>query len=285
MSTKDKFMIKSMCGELKNEMTVNGMNEYISGVVLDSCVVAGAYSLPITKSVIYQSDDSCSQFSIKYFSDTSCSDEFFIKNDSAIAMDGLTCVDDSYEYSCGNVDDIDLNTFSGITQYGYQDETCSNLSYFMQYGCETDAQICISLQPFGAPDSARILCSDGNATTMSYAGYECADDPIASSRPVDTCVPFTYGLDDQFSQGNIYFTGTQKREITCMAGTSENTNNDNESNNSKLILAIILPIVGIIFILGIGLCIYKSKFSGADHTKNHQVNLSEVTNAPLANRA
>jgi hypothetical protein len=227
VSAENKMMIKTMCGSLQEEMVTNNMPEYRSGIRLNACIQASAYSLPQTQSVSYIADSTCESFVIQYFNSTECNSQNLIRSDPPQVMDESICVKDQYIYECGTIDDASVDDYSGIMQYGYEDSICGTLDYFMQYGCETDASTCINLEPFGAPDSARVLCSSGNGTTIHYgSSYTCDTEPIVSSRPVETCAPFVAGVDDQFSQGNIYFTSTTTRQILC----SHVSHSDNDSD-------------------------------------------------------
>ena len=104
-----------MCGDLQTAMTGNGMSEYISGVSLNECIQSGARSLPETKAVIYESDTECSSYSIKYFNSSICSPEYLIRTDPPLLMDGTTCVNNKYIFSCGTVE-AGVYQYDGITQ-------------------------------------------------------------------------------------------------------------------------------------------------------------------------
>jgi hypothetical protein len=270
ITSENILMIKTMCGDLQVQMAANGMDEYISGVALNQCIQTGSYSNPQLQAVIYKSDDFTS-FAIKYYNNTICDEQYMFAEDLPIEMDG-TCVGSSYYYTCGTLSDISLNDYSGIMQYGYEDETCSNLLYFMQYGCDTDGVTCISLEPFHAPDSAKILCSDGNGTTIHYSGYSCEGEAISSSQPVDTCVSYTNGLDDQFSQGSIYFSDTLKRQISCFEA-SKNDDNSNRFTSTEIAVLSVFCIFGLFSVIG---CViywhHKSKMTDEDEVSIIEAN-------------
>lgn len=253
----NKMMIKTMCGTLQQEMAINNMPEYRSGIRLNACIQASAYSLPQTKAVIYEADSTCQSFVIQYYNSTSCETKYLFRTDPPQVMDSTICVKDQYIYECGTIDDVSVNDYSGIMQYGYEDSICGTLDYFMQYGCKTDASECIDLEPFGAPDSAQVLCNGGNGTTISYAEtYTCDTDAISSTRPVDTCSPFVPGIDDQFSQGNVYFTGTTTRMILC-----SHSSDDDQKELSSLGLGLIIAgsILFCALVFGLGYAIYTRK--------------------------
>ena len=158
-------------------------------------------------------------------------------------MDGTTCVNDKYVFACGTEVDVNsmIDDYTGIMQYGYEDESCSSLDYYMQYGCAVDAEECIDLEPFGAPDSAKVYCSAGNASTLHYGGnFDCAGSPDISNVPVDTCDSFTSGIDDLFSQGDVLFVGTSTRKIFCTSGGS---NDDDDTLSLAIVAAIVLCII------------------------------------------
>ena len=132
----------------------------------------------------------------------------------------------------------------------------------MQYGCATDASECINLEPFGAPDSAKVLCSAGNGTTIHYGGtFDCDNEPIISSRPEETCVPYEDGTDDQFSQGGVFFTGTTMRQIACSDLSSEEDDDDKTFMSDAAIPLIIASVCVAAVVLGglIGFKIGTSK--------------------------
>jgi hypothetical protein len=277
---QNKMMIKTMCGSLQAEMVPNNMPEYVSGIRFNACIQAGAYSLPQTRAVLYEADLACTSFVIKYYNGTECSSEHLIRTDPPQALDESICFNDQYTFKCGTIDDVSVDAFSGIMQYGYEDSICGTLDYFMQYGCETDASTCLNLEPFGAPDSARVLCSAGNGSTIHYgSSFTCDTEPIISSRPVETCVPFVEGIDDQFSQGNIYFTRTTMRQVLCSQTSKDNDGDDESKGVSEVALALIITSSVLFFFV----CVWRLLSLYRRHTTNaDKGTISEIEN-PVMN--
>lgn len=241
---ENKMLIKTMCGDLQEEMVINNMPEYRSGVRLNACIKAGSYSLVQTQAVIYEADAQCSMYTLKYFNSSTCSSGSLFQTDPPHLMDGSSCYESKYIYACGTIADVSVNEYSGIVQYGYEDDICGTLDYFMQYGCATDASECINLEPFGAPDSAKVYCNGGNGSTIHYGGtYECDVDPVISSRPEESCAPYEDGVDDQFSQGAVFFTATATRSISC-------SNDSNDDDSGTPLFAIILLIIAGFVVIG-----------------------------------
>jgi hypothetical protein len=271
--SENKMLIKTMCGELKDEMAVNNMPDYRSGVRLNACIKSGSYSLPQLQAVVYESDSSCSTYSLKYYNSTVCSAGNLFLTDPPQLMDGTTCVSDKYIYQCGTIDDISVNEYSGIVQYGYEDAICGTLDYFMQYGCVTDASECINLEPFGAPDSAKVLCSAGNGTTIHYGGtFYCDSEPVISSRPEDTCVPYEEGTDDQFSQGGVFFTGTTMRQIAC-SDLSSKEEDDDKTFMTDAVIPLIVGCAGVAAAVFGGVILFQI---GASKRSNAKPPISEI---------
>lgn len=272
------YLLRTMCGDLQKEMAENGMFEYRSGLLLNHCIQASSFSLPMTQSVYYLSDSSdCSAYTLRYFNDSSCSPANLFREDPAQVMDGISCVGDSYIFTCTTLDLIDVNDYSGIIQYGYEDNSCSSVTYFMQYGCSTDGETCISLQPFGARDSAQIVCSEMNGTTIHYGGnYNCSGEPVISSTPVDTCDPYTPGIDDMFSQGSVFFTGTETRKIVC----SHSNKKDESSNGHTIGMIVLVCVLGFVLFVSIagGFFYFRKK---TQNGKKQQLVIETSVNNPL----
>lgn len=271
------YLLRTMCGNLQNEMDMNGMFEYRSGLLLNTCIIGSSFSLPMTQSIYYLNND-CSSYTLQYYNDSSCSPANLFREDPPQAMDGVTCVGDSYIFTCTTLDKINVNDYTGILQYGYEDTSCSTVSYFMQYGCGIDGETCINLAPFGARDSAEIVCSDSNGTTIHYGGnYNCSGEPVVSSTPVDTCEPYTPYIDDMFSQGSVYFTGTQTRKILC----SHSSKNNEDSNNQIVVVAVVVCVGTLILVSAIAGVFYWRKRAQKGTTQSHGMTIE----SPFSTRA